>query len=84
MNNRYQYQNWLTCPSCESDDVGARDYYTELIFECRECGEKHVMIHGKHPPLSHADPDRIKERLQSIRRGDEGAEKSWWARPVEQ
>ncbi len=84
MNNQYRHRDWLQCPNCESEDVGARDYYTELIFECHDCGEQRVMIHGKHRPLSHADPDRIKARLRSIREGDDGAEKSWWTRPIEQ
>jgi hypothetical protein len=79
VNNEYDYQDWLTCPNCGSENVGARDYHTELIFECYECDNQRVMFHGKHRPLSHADPDRIKERLKRIRKDDEEAKKSWWA-----
>lgn len=78
MENEYSYQDWLKCPKCGSEDASARDYYTELIFECSDCGEQHVMIHGMQRPLSHADPDQIKERLKNIQQGDEEAQKTRW------
>lgn len=56
----YQFQEWLSCPSCDgASEVSILAHDADIVLECYDCGAVSEYEIGQDVPVSNVDTDEI-------------------------